>query len=289
MSELLSLSSSPSPTFVSFGYRCSAAGILKKLGLKHESFPFDWMISRLDVVSHAIGDDDFAAFMSAENYVPVHSNTYARTHDITDQRVVCDEYLQINRVYGRDFVRRDAGELTSTYTYRCATNHHNITCSEGAAYYARCVERWRAMMLAAACGGQPNIIYLHISPVYFVADFREQRTQLFAEIVRVNRALVAKTGMDARGLVFFLVDAACGGGEAAETSASMYELTVDGVDVCSDDDNDNVYLRMSKIYIVNVNAGFIDAGEIFMGDCAREEEFICGIVREVAAGDVMTW
>ena len=39
-----------SPTFVSFGYRCSCAGILKDLGLKHESYPFDWLISNLSVI-----------------------------------------------------------------------------------------------------------------------------------------------------------------------------------------------------------------------------------------------
>jgi len=41
---------SQSTTFISLGYRCSAAAILKRLQLKNESYPFYWLISRLSII-----------------------------------------------------------------------------------------------------------------------------------------------------------------------------------------------------------------------------------------------
>jgi hypothetical protein len=42
------------PIFVSLGYRCSSAALLKKLQLKNESYPFDWLVSRLSVIEDSI-------------------------------------------------------------------------------------------------------------------------------------------------------------------------------------------------------------------------------------------
>ena len=61
--------------FFSFGYRCSSAGILKSMQLKYESFPFDWLISRLDVIKHCL-QDDFREFLNQSNYVRKYSKTY---------------------------------------------------------------------------------------------------------------------------------------------------------------------------------------------------------------------
>ena len=52
---------------VSLGYRCSSAGILKSLGLKSESYPFDWLVSRLPIIEDCI-QTEFKYFVNADNY-----------------------------------------------------------------------------------------------------------------------------------------------------------------------------------------------------------------------------
>ena len=39
---------------ISFGYRCSSATFIQKLNLKTESYPFDWIVSKLDVIKDCI-------------------------------------------------------------------------------------------------------------------------------------------------------------------------------------------------------------------------------------------
>ena len=59
---------------ISFGYRCSSAGFLKKLGLKNESYPFDWLISRLFVIKHCV-ESNFTVFLNLEKFEKKQCNT----------------------------------------------------------------------------------------------------------------------------------------------------------------------------------------------------------------------
>ena len=52
----------------SLGFNCHAAQILKSNNLKKASYPFDWIMSNLDVIKHCI-EDDFRIFLDKRCYV----------------------------------------------------------------------------------------------------------------------------------------------------------------------------------------------------------------------------
>ena len=39
---------------ISFGHRCSSASFIQNLNLKTESYPFDWLVSKLDIIKDCI-------------------------------------------------------------------------------------------------------------------------------------------------------------------------------------------------------------------------------------------
>ena len=58
----------------SLGYRCTTSGLLKSIGLKHESYPFDWNISRLNVIKEWLLMN--LKNLLIENYEYRHTKTY---------------------------------------------------------------------------------------------------------------------------------------------------------------------------------------------------------------------
>ena len=45
------------PIIFSVGHRCTSASLIKELHMKYESYPFDWVVSKLDVINHCLNDN----------------------------------------------------------------------------------------------------------------------------------------------------------------------------------------------------------------------------------------
>ena len=101
---------SVSDKFVSLGQNCSSAWYLKQLGLKLESYPFDWIFSSPDIVTHCI-NDEFAAYLN-KSYI------------------------------------NDEGKSAGHSLYHSSFfNHRSPLKSEGDYhYYQRCCERFEALL-----------------------------------------------------------------------------------------------------------------------------------------------
>lgn len=247
--------------FISFGYRCSSAGILKEMGLKHESLPFDWLVSRLPVIAHCIdGGDSFCEFMKPINYVERHTNTFARPYNT--EKFICDEYILANKYY-QPAATQDS---TTTYHYNLAMNHYNIT--DDREYYERCIERWHTIVASPT---PLQITYLHISPVQCLTDFN--LNTIFNEINNLNNVLQSyiqeNLNLKFSGLIFLMVD-----DEENNTETTFEEITLQN-NLITPSTPAN-----TQIYKICVNKDFIDAGEIFMGNCNREFDIIKAIIRE---------
>lgn len=160
--EFLKTPPLPEYKIISLGYRCSVAGILKKLGLKHESFPFDWLVSRLPVIQHCI-EDDFKEFFNLENYQLKYTHTFA--HMNTLEGFVCNENMLANMYY-QPIQNKDP---KNAYQFNLAMNHHNIIENRNDyEYYKRCVERFQKEFASPT-----SKMFVHVTPLYTIDSYQQ--------------------------------------------------------------------------------------------------------------------
>jgi hypothetical protein len=232
--------------FVSFGYRCTTAGILKKMGLKLESFPFDWLISRLSVIQHCI-EDDFQMFLNTEYYEKRITYTYEMMNKNTG--FICDEHILFHHFYQPI----DRKNEVNTYCYHLAMNHHNIFEEKDREYYIRCIQRFRQIL-----NSSEKRIFIHIAPLIENLDFIEQRNRILSEYYQFTEFIETYTSNRWSGIYFIMV---------RREGAFSYEVI----------DDNNIHSN-TRYYILYVNPGLQDAGEIFYGNFTEEYQFIRAVI-----------
>lgn len=155
--------------FFSIGHRCSSSGLLQLLGLKTESYPFDWIVSNLAVVRHCI-ETDFRYFLDASLYQKMDSATVnhldGRVVDIMQERaevngfyfgvkvlegektrgVIPQSFKQIG--YVGNYGEKTKNGIVSTYWLPLALTHHSFANTEDIEYFKRCVGRFRELLLS---------------------------------------------------------------------------------------------------------------------------------------------
>ena len=62
------------PIIFSVGHRCTTASLIKIMKMKFESYPFDWVVSKLSSVQYFL-ENDFENFLNKENYTQIESDT----------------------------------------------------------------------------------------------------------------------------------------------------------------------------------------------------------------------
>ena len=262
------------PVFVSLGYRCSSAALLKKLQLKYESYPFDWLISRLSVIEHCI-KTDFKEFLNINNYERRYSNTYKRMD--SEEGFICDEHLMVNTYYQPE----DNPQPNNTYQYKLAMNHHNILLKGDYEYYERCSQRFRNLW-----GAKNSLIFVNIQPVIPFVEFEKNKENILSSIQNFDNFLYntycgeCAPSMDSptipciTGLYFIMVQDAPESLSDVESSHIQHSHQIIQYE-CMKNTN-------SRIHILFVNRDFVDAGEIFMGNCHNEREYIENILTSYA-------
>lgn len=110
--------------FISLGNYCITSNILKDYNLKIESYPFDWMVSCLDNITHII-ENKFELFLDKKNYLTISNlnekkqtmNLYYfnNTNSLFDNSILCDH------------------------------QHHNLLNSDDYNYLERCVNRFNSL------------------------------------------------------------------------------------------------------------------------------------------------
>ena len=264
---------------ISLGYRCSSAGIIKSLGLKTESYPFDWLVSRLPIIEHCI-KTDFKEFLNPDNYTTKEgtTNNYVSI-DPSSRQWICNESICFNEYYENHptqyYLPHPISTANDAYGYKLMMNHRNIkTNTQDQAYYARCIERWYKSIES-----QKRLV-LYIHPAVFYEEFLQTKQELIGELRRAHNAV-------------FSFDAPASNlpknsdlVTSYATSVNPINTTCDGIYIipvrtpfeyptnhCAkyvleehpDDEESNC-----RVCILWANRDFIDAGEIFMGNCHVE-------------------
>jgi len=265
----------------SLGYRCTSAGILKSLGLKAESYPFDWMVSRLPLIEHCV-KNDFVEFLNQDNYTnKIESATYDYpTTDPESRQWICNESIRINEFYKSveiGSIHIHLAPYLSTdydaYSHNLMMNHHDITTEKDHEYYKRCVNRWLNMRQSP---GKKLSLYIH--PMLFLEHFNQIREDLRAEIRKFHRS-------------FSNICNPSLGGTQDEVHDGIYIIPVKTpydypTHHCAkyvlEEQPDDVLTPNCRICILWTNPRFIDAGEIFMGECSTEIYVVKDYIRTIA-------
>lgn len=113
--------------YCSLGYGCHSAAILKYQGLKTESYPFDWMNSRPEMIKDCI-KDDFQKFLDKSYYSEIANHW--------DDHAVCQ-----NDFYAPLLLDNPSPEKHIIFRHR-----DPLTDDAAYEYYQRCVERFRNLL-----------------------------------------------------------------------------------------------------------------------------------------------
>jgi hypothetical protein len=232
----------------SLGFRCSSASILKRLNLKDESYPFDWLISNISVVKDCI-ENNFEEFLNKENYERKYTNTYETAY--SKNQFICDEHLMANMHYQDTNMHNEE----NTYKWSLAMNHHNIKEDDDYNYYVRCVSRFNELIES-----NDEKLFVHIKPLMSKEQYDNTSSYIFRELIEFDMFIKERMYNRVGGLYFILIK------EPADTNYVFSPKCLYKTD------------NGSCIYILNTPSTFIDAGENFMGDCQHIIQYIENII-----------
>jgi Putative papain-like cysteine peptidase (DUF1796) len=234
---------------ISFGYRCSCASFLKILGLKTESHPFDWIVSKLDVVQDCI-ETNFIHFLNPDNYSTMHTETL---NMIDGTKIhIGTETIEVNTYYESKLkcLNNTGGENNSTYDFKLALTHNNLKNQDDFEYYQRCVARLYELFEVT-----DKKYYLYLHPIVGKNDYLNKKDTILSEFSVFHQFLLKKT-TNLFGIYFILVK---------DNNSSKSVKLVKGHDY--------------DVIILYCNENFLDAGGTFMGNYHAEEAEVVNILR----------
>jgi hypothetical protein len=249
-------------TFIAIGHRCSSAAILDRCGLGGASFPFDAVVSQLDVVRDCL-EHGFDDFLDVRHYVKVETTTV----NIIDGRVeeILTECPSVNRHYEQALRPTGGEDLTgrSTYHLQLALTHHDLRSPRDYESFARRIRRLRDVLRESS-----RKICFYVHPILGSNDYARQRGVLVDDFARFADFL-ARRYTNISGLFFIPVKLP----DRAPAPASALLLKSDSC----------------RIYAIYVNQDFVDANAPFAGDHERELHTMMAIVREEASSTTPTY
>jgi hypothetical protein len=152
--------------FIPLGYRCTSSSILRKMGLKLESYPFDWLVSRLDVVLDCL-DSDFQEFKNLDDYERRETLTHSVQED-GSKVLITKESILVNKFYQP----KPPQDPLETYQYNLALTHHDILVPKMYDYMMRCIDRFKNLLESDI-----RKIAIHIEPIQFESTFTDVKKE----------------------------------------------------------------------------------------------------------------
>jgi hypothetical protein len=227
---------------ISFGHRCSSSALIKALDLKTESYPFDWMVSKLRVIQDCI-ETNFTEFFNLENYKWKQMET---CNIIDGQKIFCcNENVHVNTFYETN------QEVALTYECQLAFNHKNII--NNLEYYERCVRR-----LYDFLNSDGEKAYLYIHPILGPNDYNNNTTKILKEFDDFHNYIVTKT-RNIFGIFIILIKS------IHPSNISIHYIVIKET---------TTYI----VYLVFCNNNFFDGGDPCIGDFSPEVNIIVNLI-----------
>ncbi len=124
--------------YISLGNYCLTSMLLKDNNLKYESYPFDWMITCIDNITHVF-NDNFVQFTNKENYIKTIKNSNITTKNNF-------YFSKTNELFGSQI---------------CDHQHHNLILDDDYQYLLRCIDRLKNVF-----NNYKNVVLVMIQPLY---------------------------------------------------------------------------------------------------------------------------
>lgn len=227
------------PIIFSLGHRCTSTSLIKELKLKFESYPFDWVVSKLDVIAHCI-EDGFVEFLKPENYESKETETFNMCNGL--KRHILTETGVYNKFY-EELEGTLPNEL-GTYGMKLCMTHHDVRKEADLQYFQRCVSRFNAILES-----DQRKYYLYIHPLMGFFDYGKNVEDLKKFLLFFTDFFKGKT-KNSFGLYFLLVHDEERKGEV--------------LNIHKDDD--------CIINVMFANEQLLDAGAVFSGNSWYEEQ-----------------
>jgi hypothetical protein len=228
---------------ISFGYRCSSASFIQQLNLKTESYPFDWLVSKLDIIKDCI-ETNFVHFLDVNNYVTKNLETFNTIDNTTTH--ICNEDAHINTFYDTSI------EDISTYNYKLAFTHNNLNDNKDYEYYKRCINRLYELFETDI---QKYYIYFH--PIMGINDFQNNKENMLNEFDNFNQYIMKKT-TNIFGIYFIVI---------------RYHESIKSIKL-KETQNYNVF-------VLYCNDNLLDGGATFAGNYKIEEQEVITILNNI--------
>lgn len=187
---------------LSFGYRCSSISIIKEMGYKNESYPFDWIISDLNTIEDCL-KNNFKYFLDKQYYI---KKEVILEYNI-DEKIKYElakrpgpnynnklkEYIDINKYYNID--------ITATTFYNCKLGilHHDIINDYG--YFIRCINRLYTILNSKEC-----IIYIYINNIIDFTTYNNNKNSLLSIFNNFNKHILTYKNKNIYGIYFILIE-----------------------------------------------------------------------------------
>jgi len=127
--------------FISLGNYCLSSMLLKENNIKHDSYPFDWMVNCIDTVHHCI-ENNFSHFLNKENYLNIDNKTQNKIY-----------FEETNKLFGN---------------LKTDHQHHNLLDNKDYEYLTRCVERFNNLDKS-----DKELVFVMIQPLYLNKTFNQ--------------------------------------------------------------------------------------------------------------------
>jgi hypothetical protein len=147
----------------SVGHRCTSASLIKEMRHKFETYPFDWVVSKLDVLVHCI-ETDFVEYLRVENYLDKETETFNLCDDVKTH--VCNENIVYNKYYETEYLLDSPENKIGTYGMKLAMTHHDIRKEKDYQYFQGCVERFKKILALPE-----QKFYLYVHPIMGMTEY----------------------------------------------------------------------------------------------------------------------
>ena len=227
----------------SVGHRCTSTSLIKEMRQKFETYPFDWVVSKLDVLVHCI-ETDFEEYLRMENYLDMRTETFNLCDDVKTH--VCYENILYNKYYEDEYmVESKVENKIGTYGMKLAMTHHDIRTSKDYQYFQRCIQRFKKILSLPH-----QKFYLYVHPIMGANDYEAQVTNgtLLNYFNAFTEYLITRT-INSFGIYFVVVK-----NEAKKGSVEVLFETEDLI-----------------VYAMHTNNNLVDGGGVYSGDFYTEQ------------------